>query len=55
MVTLSDDPLPTLLLNIFASVDPSFLVINGLIIALLLAFSGMISGSEVAFFSLLHD
>jgi putative hemolysin len=55
LVTLSDDPLPTLLLNIFASVDPSFLVINGLIIALLLAFSGMISGSEVAFFSLLHD
>jgi gliding motility-associated protein GldE len=52
---LSDDPLPTLLIDIFSSVEPTFFLINGLTIIFLLAVSGMISGSEVAFFSLSHD
>ncbi|MEQ8238996.1 MAG: gliding motility-associated protein GldE [Cyclobacteriaceae bacterium] len=55
MDTLSDDPFPTLLIDIFTSVEPTFFIINGLTIIFLLAVSGMISGSEVAFFSLSHD
>lgn len=49
-----DDPFPQLL-TILAAVSDSFFWVNGLIIIALLFLSGLISGSEVAFFSLSAD
>ena len=51
----SDDPLPTLLVSILAEMPFSFFLLNGLVLLILLFFSALISGSEVAFFSLTHD
>jgi putative hemolysin len=48
-----DDPYPSLVLLVeMNTVSISYLLINGLIFILLLVFSGLVSGSEVAFFSL---
>ncbi|MCH7397865.1 gliding motility-associated protein GldE [Belliella sp. DSM 107340] len=48
-----DDPYPSiLLLAEISEISASYLLINGLIFILLLISSGLISGSEVAFFSL---
>ncbi|MFD2036505.1 gliding motility-associated protein GldE [Belliella marina] len=48
-----DDPYPSiLLLAEFSEISASYLLTNGLIFILLLIASGLISGSEVAFFSL---
>ena len=54
METTLDDPFPGLLLDL---IQPSvtFFTITGIIIALLLLLSGLVSGSEVAFFSLVPD
>jgi len=49
-----EDPFPTILLNMLAD-QPSFFIINGIIIVILLGLSGLISGSEVAFFSFTHN
>lgn len=49
-----DDPLPTTLLNVMAD-SPSFFLINGLVVLTLLVLSGLVSGSEVAFFSFNHN
>ncbi|MEM6644216.1 MAG: gliding motility-associated protein GldE [Bacteroidota bacterium] len=49
-----DDPFPALLLSIFSE-QPSFFLVNGVILITLLLFSGLISGSEVAFFSFNHS
>ncbi|MEP5613123.1 MAG: gliding motility-associated protein GldE [Cyclobacteriaceae bacterium] len=51
----SDDPLPTFLLSIMAEVPFSFFLLIGLVLLVLLFLSALISGSEVAFFSLTHD
>jgi putative hemolysin len=50
--TSLDDPLPSVLLNTFASLPPAFFLVNGLSVLALLVISGLVSGSEVAFFSL---
>lgn len=51
-----DDPYPSiLLLAEISQVSASYLLVNGLIFILLLIASGLISGSEVAFFSLTKD
>ncbi|GAB2619200.1 gliding motility-associated protein GldE [Belliella aquatica] len=51
-----DDPYPSiLLLAEISQVSASYLLTNGLIFILLLIASGLISGSEVAFFSLTKD
>lgn len=57
MESALEDPFPgaTVLTNIFMSSDWGFYLINGLILLLLLATSALVSGSEVAFFSLSHD
>jgi putative hemolysin len=49
-----DDPYPGifLLLNEIISLPPSFYIYNGLVLLLLLFLSALVSGSEVAFFSL---
>ncbi len=48
-----DDPYPgILLLAEINSVSASYILVNGLIFVLLLIFSGLVSGSEVAYFSL---
>ena len=48
-----DDPYPSLVLLVeMNSVSISYLIINSLVFILLLVFSGLVSGSEVAFFSL---
>jgi putative hemolysin len=47
-----DDPYPWVLLENFALFPWSFYVVNGLIVLFLLIISGIVSGSEVAFFSL---
>lgn len=55
METSLDDPLPTVLLSMMADMPFSFYLINGLVILLLLFLSGLVSGSEVAFFSFSHN
>jgi len=49
-----DDPEPgsILFLMVMQNSPALFFIVNGIFLALLLAFSGMVSGSEVAFFSL---
>ena len=47
-----DDPFPLVLLESLASVDLSFYIIIGIIVLGLLILSGLVSGSEVAYFSL---
>ncbi len=54
MDTSLDDPLPGILLSAISE-QPSFFIINGVIVLILLIFSGLISGSEVAFFSFHHN
>ncbi len=51
----ADDPFPTILLSAFGEMPFSFFILNGLVLLVLLLLSGLISGSEVAFFSLTHD
>lgn len=53
METSLDDPFPSILLSLTA--EPSFFIINGAVVLILLLLSGLISGSEVAFFSFSHD
>lgn len=50
-----DDPYPWVLLDNFTMLPLSFYLVNGLIIVLLLIVSGIVSGSEVAFFSLTNE
>lgn len=50
-----DDPFPMILLGAFAGQPLSFFVVIGIVLVILLLLSGLISGSEVAFFSLSHD
>ncbi len=50
-----DDPLPTVLLDALVNLDLSFFVVNGMIIIALLILSGLVSGSEVAYFSLSQE
>ncbi|MGB3468402.1 MAG: gliding motility-associated protein GldE [Cyclobacteriaceae bacterium] len=50
-----EDPLPTSLLAISASADIPFLIFTGIIILVLLILSGLVSGSEIAYFSLTGD
>jgi len=52
--TAIDDPFPSVLLAI-SHLPVSFYLLNGLGIVLLLLMSGLVSGSEVAFFSLTHE
>ncbi len=53
METSIDDPLPELFLNLLAVQQPvSFYVFSGMALIILLFLSAIISGSEVAFFSL---
>lgn len=47
-----DDPYPWVLISNFATLPISFYVVNGLTVLILLIVSGLVSGSEVAFFSL---
>ena len=50
---MDDDPLPSMMiLAEIAQVSAGFWLINGLFLAILLLFSALVSGSEVAFFSL---
>lgn len=49
-----DDPFPTLLLSMIADMPVSFYIGNALIVLVLLCLSGLVSGSEVAFFSFSH-
>ncbi|MEQ8583862.1 MAG: gliding motility-associated protein GldE [Marinoscillum sp.] len=55
METALDDPYPSALFLAITQLPLSFFLINGIGILLLLLLSGLISGSEVAFFSLSHD
>lgn len=55
METSLDDPFPTVLLSMMGDMPISFYLINGLVILILLCLSGLISGSEVAFFSFSHN
>ena len=55
MDTSLDDPSPAVLLTYLSDLPISFFVINGLGILSLLLISGLVSGSEVAFFSLSHE
>jgi gliding motility-associated protein GldE len=50
-----DDPYPWIFLENFALLPWSFYVVNGLIVIALLIISGIVSGSEVAFFSLSRE
>lgn len=47
-----DDPYPALFLDALTTLPLTFYVVNALIILILLLISGVVSGSEVAFFSL---
>ena len=47
-----DDPYPWVFISTISTFPVSFYLINGLTIAVLLILSGLVSGSEVAFFSL---
>lgn len=51
----TDDPFPTFLLTAFVDLPLSFYLVNGVLLLLLLFISGLVSGSEVAFFSLSND
>lgn len=55
METSLDDPLPTILVAVSSQLPASFFILNAIILVVLLALSGLISGSEVAFFSLPTD
>lgn len=55
METSLDDPFPTVLLSMMADMPVSFYLINGLVVLILLGLSGLVSGSEVAFFSFSHN
>lgn len=55
METALDDPYPSIFLAAFTQMPISFYLINGVGIILLLLISGLVSGSEVAFFSLTHE
>lgn len=50
----ADDPFPAILLAI-TQLPVSFYLVNGIGILILLMLSGLVSGSEVAFFSLTHE
>lgn len=50
-----DDPLPPALITLLTAMPTSFYLINGVVVLVLLVFSGLVSGSEVAFFSFSHD
>jgi len=50
-----EDPYPWVLLNTLSSVPVTFYVVYGLLIAGLLIVSGIVSGSEIAFFSLSRE
>ncbi|MBS9523335.1 gliding motility-associated protein GldE [Litoribacter ruber] len=53
---MDDDPYPSILLLAEAlQASAGYIVINSFIFILLLIFSALVSGSEVAFFSLSHD
>ena len=54
-MVLADDPLSTILAGIIIDLPFLFFLINGVVLLVLLTLSGLISGSEVAFFSLSHD
>lgn len=54
METALDDPFPSVLLSALAD-QPSFFLINSIVVLVLLGLSGLISGSEVAFFSFSHN
>ncbi len=54
MDTSLEDPFPGYLLSTLSD-QPSFFIVNGLIVITLLVLSGLISGSEVAFFSFNHN
>ena len=51
---MSDDPLPGTLLFILAA-SPTFIIFSTVLLLLLLLTSALVSGSEVAFFSLTHN
>ncbi|MEQ8470219.1 MAG: gliding motility-associated protein GldE [Marinoscillum sp.] len=55
METALDDPYPSIIFLAITQLPISFYLINGLGILALLIVSGLVSGSEVAFFSLTHD
>ena len=55
METALDDPYPSIIFLAISQLPISFYLINGLGILILLLLSGLVSGSEVAFFSLSHD
>ena len=55
MDTSLDDPYPTVLLAYITDLPVSFFLVNGISVLVLLFLSGLVSGSEVAFFSLNHD
>ncbi len=55
METSLDDPFPTVFLNMMAEMPVSFYLLNGIVVLVLLGLSGLISGSEVAFFSFTHN
>lgn len=44
-----------MLLGMMADLPASFFIVNGIVLLILLGLSGLISGSEVAFFSFSHD
>ena len=50
-----DDPYPWVFLGNLSSLPATFYIINGVGILLLLIISGLVSGSEVAFFSLTNE
>ncbi len=50
-----DDPYPWVFLSTLSYLPATFYIINGVSIFLLLILSGLVSGSEVAFFSLSHE
>lgn len=52
METSIEDPLPALLLVNFGSADIPFFIITGITLLVLLLLSGLVSGSEIAYFSL---
>ncbi len=55
MEASADDPFLVPILSLLAELPSSFFFVNGFTLLVLLILSGVISGSEVAFFSLSHD
>jgi putative hemolysin len=53
--TALDDPYPSAFFLMISQIPLSFFLLNGIGILILLFLSGLISGSEVAFFSLNHE